>query len=154
MSFHPTYGWPNSLPPAPATSAQQVEPMHNEGDLTAADHLINPSPAMRQAMAAASRQARAGRIEIPRGPRTQGLRPRNGKSSFAYEWPQSQKRAWLEILSRELSVRALVENFDPYTRTCLWGHADLRLIGPNIQVTTAEIISVSRRPWVQLDNNR
>jgi hypothetical protein len=86
----------------------------------------------------------SGRVRIPRGPRTKGIRPHGTKGSIDYEWSEGEKRAWLEIthVGEQLPSKALAESFNPFSSVYLWPHVDLRLIGPNIQVNAAEIITI------------
>ncbi|KAI4948436.1 hypothetical protein J4E91_005858 [Alternaria rosae] len=83
-------------------------------------------------------------IVVPQGPRTYGVRSSGSAGIHRYEWPESRKLAWLAITPRlrDLPEKALESSYCPFNSVALWEHVDVRLIGPNIQVTLVEIAAV------------
>ncbi|KAI4630884.1 hypothetical protein J4E83_002408 [Alternaria metachromatica] len=86
---------------------------------------------------------RQDQIVVPQGPRTSGVRSSGSAGIHRYEWPESRKLAWLCITPRMvLPEKALESSYCSFNSVALWDHVDVRLIGPNIEVTLVEIAAV------------
>ncbi|KAI4654902.1 uncharacterized protein J4E78_007081 [Alternaria triticimaculans] len=86
---------------------------------------------------------RQNQIVVPQGPRTSGVRSSGSAGIHRYEWPESRKLAWLCITPRMvLPEKALESSYCSFNSVALWDHVDVRLIGPNIEVTLVEIAAV------------